>query len=178
MRPLILAVAAALPLLAPLAAKAADPTGADLVSAFMLGARDGVTLAFNGGSIVLVLKQSAPGIFDGAPEDGPAIEIAVHDKGACVFDISFSQGGQVGGAVELDASKLTGVRYDPEPATNASWTGYNVTLEGGTGLVQLVGSDGTLSPRDSNSEIGTSLSLADMQGAAATFLGTVCKPPA
>ena len=181
MRLLAFTLASALPLLVPVAVQAADPPAVDLVSTFMLGARDGATVAFGGGQAIVQFKQTGPGAFTGTVQgsDGaPPITIDVHEKGTCVYDLIFAQGGQPGQGIELDATKLKSVSYQPGAASSGAWTQYTISLDGADGLVQAVDPAGALSPTTSSSDMGTSVPLADMQAAVATFQASDCKPPA
>jgi len=95
-----------------------------------------------------------------------------------VFDIVFSQGGQPGQGIELDATKLKGVHYDPGAASTGAWSQYTISLDGADGVVQAIDASGKLGPTTASSDMGTSLPLADMQAAVATFQSVDCKPPA
>lgn len=156
-------------------ALAQDRTAAlDLVAKFVLGVEQGAILGMaaenpNGATAV----ESAPGKFSIDVGNGLTIKFDVTEKSNCVFDIGFSQNDAFGGGIELNAGLLKSVAYSKINAAGAV-TQYGITLEGGEGLVQYLGPDGTLTPAAPTSTLNTSLTDTQMLEAAARFQAEFC----
>jgi hypothetical protein len=164
--------------LLPTATFAEDATpSVDLIANFVIGIDDGSTLAINGDQSLAVMKQTGPGKFEGAPEGQPAVLFEVVDKGGCIFDISYTEGGTLRGGIEIDANKLKSVTYD-ETGKHDKISSYKVTLVGGEGVVQLIGPDGKLAPTEPSSPFSSSLTIDEMQAAVTEFQSAYCEATA
>ena len=173
---LLLAVLPVLALLPASVALADDKPAVDLVAAIVIGAADGATWSFANGQIKGVLKETAPGAFEAPATSGsPLVQFVVTEKSKCVFDLTFSLDKQVQGGLELDANKLKSASYTSAAPNAGGWNDYTITVVGDKGVVQNIGTDGTMSDTDPSSTLSTSLTNADLT-AAVTALQAVCPP--
>jgi hypothetical protein len=79
----------------------------------------------------------------------------------------------VQGGLELDANKMKAVTFtDAKP--NTSWTDYTVTIDGDKGVVQNLGTDGSLSEMGNSSPRSTSLAQSDLEADVAALQGSYC----
>jgi hypothetical protein len=164
-----------LPLLAaPVLAQSDAPvTNADLVAALLIGfGADGTAMVE--GNLTANVTRDGAGQFSGTIEEtGAAFTFAVAESTPCVFDAAYTNG-ELTYRVTLDTTKVTAFSFAPGEA-QAGYAFVTLTLDAVEGAVTAVGPDGVERDGGTSNRIGTSLTLDELNAAAAQ-LQQACPP--
>jgi hypothetical protein len=144
-----------------------ETASVDLVAAVFIGFGDGAKVQV-GGSETAVITKAGPGTYSGESSDGTAFTFAATEPAACSFEGRFERDGEVF-TIAFDASKIETITFrDSTPMDG--FTQYLVVLTGPDGMVETINEDGSRGDGGKQSPIGTSLTQAELDTAAASLL--------
>jgi hypothetical protein len=163
-----------LPLLAVPALAADDLTDADRVAAIMIGFTGDGTAMVEGHDTANVTRIG-PGRFTATIEEtGAPLTFDVLETAPCAYEATYVSG-EMTYVVALDFGKVKGATF-VEGEGQTGYTLFDLQLDAPAGTVETVRPDGTRRPVSNRTEIGTSLTLAELDAAVAALLKTCSAP--
>ena len=164
---LIRAGALLLPLLATPAFAQADLTNADHLAAVVIGFAGGGTAMVHGSETASVTRDG-PGKFSGTIEEtGNALTFEIVEPTPCQFEATYpSDAGLF--RLGIDVPKIKAFVFEQQEAA-AGYTFFGLTLEAAEGAVQNIMPDGTRGDAGTTNRIGSSLTLDELNAAAAAL---------
>lgn len=148
-------------------ALAEDASSLDLVAATFIGFSAGgkATVANNQ---VVDIVQSGPGQFSGG-EGEVAFSFTVTEPETCNFLGTFEFDGGVF-SLGINMASIESMRFDNPQPIDGGLTSYTVVLAGPDNMVETIEPDGARQDGGKSSPMGTSLTLDELDAAAATLM--------
>lgn len=148
-------------------ALAEDASSLDLVAATFIGFSSGgkATVADNQ---VVDIVQSGPGQFSGGEGD-IAFSFTVTEPETCNFLGTFTVEGKIF-SLGINMASIESMRFDDPQPIEGGLTRYKVVLEGPDNMVETIDPDGGHHDGGKSSPMGTSLTLDELNAAAATLM--------
>jgi hypothetical protein len=166
---------ALLPLLlvSPASAQADELTKLDHVAAVLIGFQGDGT-AMGAGGLAVNVTREGPGKFAGTVEDvGSPLTFEIVEVAPCVFEATYE--GEMGVfKLGVDVTRIKSFAFE-QGDDQTGYTLFELTIEGPEDMVQTIQPDGTRADAGNRNTIGSSMTLDELNAAAAA-LQAACPP--